>query len=167
MKKITDRMPPRPPERKELVENPVKLCHEITRLSRAKVREVSIEGVMSQPGAHLVLSYLAVKDGITQREVVENTHLKAPTVSVILRKMEDEGIAERVQNPDDKRETIVRLTDYGREIDARDIARIKQTDETAVSGLSAEEYDVLMTLLGKMKENLLLSLGEQRKEKRE
>jgi len=156
-----------PPKREELTDNPVKLCHDIARLGRAKNRETVIEGVMSQPGARLVLSFLAVSDGKSQKELVELTHLRAPTVSVILQKMEDEGIARRRRNPEDKRELRVYLTEYGREVDRNGIAKIKQTDALALEGLSPQEIETLMTLLGKMKENLLVSLSESRKERKE
>jgi len=156
---------PSPPERKELSNNPVKLCHEITHLSRAKARETNIEGVMSQPGARLVLSWLAINDGITQREVVDATHLQPPTVSVILRKMEEEGIVERCQNTNDKRQTKVYLTDFGKRVDEERIALIKNTDALAFEGLSEEEYDTLMRLLGKMRQNLIEALyGHERGE---
>ena len=154
-----------PPERKELSNNPVKLCHEISHLSRAKARETVIDGVMSQHGARLVLSWLAINDGITQREVVDATHLQPPTVSVILRKMEEEGIVERRQNPEDKRQTKVYLTEYGMSVDRERIAKIKETDKLAFKGLGDEEYEVLMRLLGKMRENLIEALNETRKEK--
>lgn len=156
-----------PPKREELTDNPVKLCHDIARLGRAKNRETVIEGVMSQPGARLVLSFLAVSDGKSQKELVELTHLRAPTVSVILQKMEDEGIAERRRNPEDKRELRVYLTEYGREVDRNGIAKIKQTDALALEGLSPQDIETLMILLSKMKENLLVSLSESRKERKE
>ena len=164
MKKKTCNLP-HPPERKELSNNPVKLCHEISHLSRAKARETVIDGVMSQHGARLVLSWLAINDGITQREVVDATHLQPPTVSVILRKMEEEGIVERRQNPEDKRQTKVYLTEYGMSVDRERIAKIKETDKLAFKGLGDEEYEVLMRLLGKMRENLIEALNETRKEK--
>ena len=159
--------PHRPPERKELVDNPVKLCHDISRLSRAKARETVIEGVMSQPGARLVLAYLAVEDGISQRKLVENTHLRAPTVSVILRKMEEEGMVEIVQSSSDKREKRVSLTEHGRAVDASIIKRIKQTDEVALCGLSEKEYALLMDLLCRMRDNLVESAHEARRERHE
>ena len=78
--------------RKELSDNPVKLCNEIGRLFRNRMRALDgQEGVMSQPGAHLVLSMLAIHDGINQLELVRATHLKPPTVSVIVKSMEAEG----------------------------------------------------------------------------
>ncbi len=166
-KKQGEIMPSPPPPRKELEENPVKLCHDITRLSRAKARETNIDGVMSQPGARLLLSFLAVNDGITQRTLVEMSHLKPPTVSVILRKMESEGMAKLCKNPDDKRESRVYLTDHGREVDMKGIAKIKETDALALEGLSREECDTLMRLLGKMRDNLIDSMSDGRREKKQ
>lgn len=153
-----------PPRRRELVENPVKLCHDITRLSRAKARETAIDGVMSQPGARLVLSFLAVGDGISQRSLVDVTHLRPPTVSVILSKMADEGMVEFRKNPDDKRQTLVYLTDFGREVDEKGIARIKEIDSLALGGLDGEEYDTLMRLLCRMRDNLLAPSEKERGE---
>ena len=156
-----------PPQRKELSENPIKLCHDVARLSRAKARETNIDGIMSQPGARLVLGVLAVNDGISQRELVESTHLKAPTVSVILQSMEDEGLAERRRNPDDRREMRVHLTDYGRRVDMEVISKIKETDALALEGISSEEQELLMSLLGRIRQNLISSLNDNRKERRE
>lgn len=167
MKKMKMGMPPPPPPRRELDENPVMLCHDVTRLSRAKARETNIDGVMSQPGARLVLSHLALGDGISQRYLVERTHLRAPTVSVILRKMEEEGMVEIVPAPEDKREKRVHITEYGREVDMNGIAKIKETDALALKGLTPEELDTLMRLLGRMRDNLLSSMSECKRDRRE
>ena len=153
-----------PLARRELVENPVKLCHEISRLSRAKARERAISGVMSQHGARLVLSILAANDGISQRVLVEGTHLRPPTVSVILSKMAEEGIVEFYRNPDDRRQTLVHLTDYGKEVDMTVVSTIKEIDKMALCGLEGEEYELLMSLLRKMRDNLLTCEAEQRRE---
>ena len=153
-----------PPRRCELGSNPVKLCHEISRLTGARVRGANIEGVMSQHGARLVLSALAMSDGASQREIVEMTHLRPPTVSVILRKMQDEEIVELFKNPEDKRELRARLTQKGREIDRNGLEKIRQTDALALEGLSEDEQATLMTLLGKIRENLL---SEQKNEEEE
>ena len=151
-----------PLARRELVENPVKLCHEISRLSRAKARESAIGGVMSQHGARLVLSILAANDGISQRVLVEGTHLRPPTVSVILSKMAEEGMVEFYRNPEDRRQTLVHLTEYGKEVDANVVSRINEIDKMAMDGLEGEEYELLMSLLRKMRDNLLICEAEQR-----
>ena len=155
---------PAMPKRQELSDNPVKLCNEIARLFRHRMREADIhEGVMSQPGAHLVLSSLAVHDGINQLELVRYTHLRAPTVSVILKKMEAEGLVERGSDPDDLRSVKVHLTDAGRRLDAENINAIKKLDASALRGVSEEEYELLMALLPKIRDNLLFEdIGEER-----
>jgi DNA-binding MarR family transcriptional regulator len=111
-----------------------------------------------------VLLALVRNDGASQREIVEVTHLRPPTVSVILRKMQDEGIVELVKNPEDKRELRARLTQKGREIDRHGLDKIKETDALALMGLGEDEQATLMALLGKIRQNLL---SEQEREEKE
>ena len=145
--------PAPPPARKELNNSPVKLCNEISRLFRAHIRENDPQdGVMSQQGAHLVLSNLAAYDGINQLELVKATHLRPPTVSVILRRMETEELVIRKTDPDDRRAVRVYLTPKGKEL-----------DEVALSGLSRDELSTLMSLLPKIRDNLLPA-NKQKKE---
>ena len=153
-KKIFSSMP-MPPLRKEFSDNPVKLCHDISHLTRAKARETHIDGVMSQPGARFVLGFLACNDGVTQRSIVEATHLRPPTVSVIISKMQDEGMVRIEQNPLDRRQTIILLTERGREVDAEVISKIKEADALALEGLTPDETDTLMRLLSRMRDNMI------------
>ena len=146
----------RPPERAELSDNPVKLCNEIARIFRARMREsCDIDGVLSQPGARLVLSLLAIEDGLSQRALAERTHLRAPTVSVIIKKMLDEGYVTLKGDEQDMRVNRIYLTELGRITDERTIERIKETDAIALRGVSDEEWQMLMLLLGKIRSNLL------------
>ena len=152
-----------PPPRRELRETPVKLCHDISRLFRAHLRsEGEMDGVLSQPGARAILSMIAVSEGLCQRELVRATHLRPPTVSVILQKMEEEGMVERRSDENDRRIIRVYLTDYGRAMDAETIARIQKADALALAGLSEDEQSTLMTLLDRIRENLIAT--EQKEE---
>ena len=149
-------IPASPPQRAELSDNPIKLCNEISRLFRAELRSIEdAEGVMTQPGAHLVLAFLAAGDGTTQLELVRSTHLKAPTISLILKKMEDEGIVRREADENDGRAVRVFLTEHGKSIDREHIKLIKTVDSHALSGLSSNECDTLMQLLTKIRNNLI------------
>ncbi len=156
-KKIKQFCPPAPPpKRAELSDNPVKLCNEISRIFRARMREeCDIDGVMSQPGARLVLSFLAISDGVSQRELVERTHLRAPTVSLIVKKMTDEGIAELRADESDARVKRVYITEHGRQTDRERISDIKNMDSVALRDISDEESETLMRLLSKIRSNLL------------
>lgn len=157
------------PKRKELSDTPIKLCNEISRLFRAHLRENETrEGVMSQHGAHLVLSTLAVEDGINQKELVSKTHLRPPTVSVILRRMEEEGIVERRSEKTDMRSVRVYLTDAGRALDRENIDRIKRIDAFALDGISENEIETLMEILPKIRDNLVCEReSKSKKEKKD
>ena len=155
---------PMPPTRKDFTDNPVKLCHDISHLTRAKVRESNIDGIMSQPGARFVLGFLAANDGVTQRKIVEATHLRPPTVSVIISKMQDEGMVSIEQNPLDRRQTVVLLTERGKAVDEDVVEKIKETDAIALEGLNEQEIDALMKLLSKMKDNMISALAKEKRE---
>jgi len=155
MQKKTE-LPVAPPPRKELSDTPVKLCNEISRLFRFRMRErEGQEGVMSQPGAHLVMATLAIHDGINQREVVRLTHLRPPTVSVILQKMEAEGLVESKPDPEDRRAKRMYLSQAGRSLDRKHIQWIQGVDAIALEGLSEEEIETLMAILPRIRDNLL------------
>ena len=147
---------PPPVPRKELSDNPVKLCNEIARIFRSKMREnCEIDGVMSQPGARLVLSVLAIGDGRSQRELVEMTHLRPPSVSAILKRMTEAGMVELKSDEKDLRVNRVYLTEEGRRVDREIIQRIQRVDARGLCGLSQEEQVTLMALLTKIRDNLL------------
>ncbi len=156
--------PPEMPERKELSNNPVKMCHEIAHLFRAKMRDISAGDEMaSQHGTRSVISFLAAGDGVTQLDLVNATHLRPPTISVILKELEAEDIVERRRDEKDMRSIRVYLTDKGRELDRRNISKIKQLDAMALEGIAEDEQETLMRLLGKIRDNLLLAEKEANK----
>lgn len=148
-------------------ENPIKLCAAISRIHRGIVRESGLlDGVMTQPGARLVMPLLAVHGELSQRELAELTRLKAPSISAILKKMEDEGLVERRFNPDDRREIRVSLTPHGADIDRSIMEALKSTDEAGLRGLSNEELEALMTLLSRIRDNLISFEEETKGESR-
>lgn len=147
---------PLPIARAELSDNPVKLCNEIARIFRARMRENGDhEGVMSQHGARLVLSLLAIADGRTQKELADITRLRPPTVSVILRRMAEEGMVEIKSSESDMRVKYVFLTEYGRKTDIDNIKKIKAVDARGLEGITAEQEQLLMDLLYRIRDNLL------------
>ena len=147
---------PLPIARAELSDNPVKLCNEIARIFRARMRENGDhEGVMSQHGARLVLSLLAIADGRTQKELADITRLRPPTVSVILRRMAEEGMVEIKSSESDMRVKYVFLTEFGRKTDIDNIKKIKAVDARGLEGITAEQEQLLMDLLYRIRDNLL------------
>ena len=114
-----------------------------------------------QHSRRLILMKLAREDGITQRELVKDSRMTAPTISVALRSLEQEGLVERRGDEDDMRAVRVYLTEKGREIDRMNRNRIQCVDEIMMRGLSESEQQTLMKLLLRMRENLTKELTDK------
>ena len=81
--------------------------------------------------------------------------MKAPTVSVLLRRLEGEGYVTRVTDPVDRRAVRVSLSEKGREFDRLHLSNISNNDQTAMAGLTPEEQATLESLLVRVRDNLL------------
>jgi len=66
------------------------------------------------PGQAICLHRLTVQDGLTQRELADTMFLAPPTVSRMLKSMEEAGLVERRPDAGDLRLARVYLTDKGR-----------------------------------------------------
>ncbi len=155
MPKKFSHLPPLPP-RAELRDMPLspRLVMEISRLLRARMQREEC-GVMAQSTARLVMAHLAVSGSLGQLEIVGLTHLKPPTVSTLLRRMENEGYVTRVADDKDKRAIRVTLSDKGRAFDREQLHRLSTNDHQALKGLSPDEQKTLEALLLRVRDNLL------------
>lgn len=146
---------PPPPRRAERESAPAapRLCMEIARLLRARMQSEEA-GIMSQSTARVVMSHLAANGTMAQLDIVRATRLKPPTVSVLLRRMEEEGYVARVTDEKDRRAVRVTLTQKGDDFDREHLARLSTNDHQAVKGLSPEECATLELLLTRMRDNL-------------
>ena len=143
------------PPREELRDIPLspRLVMEISRLLRTRMQREDC-GVMAQSTARLVMSHLAVNGSLGQLDIVNLTHLKPPTVSTLLHRMENEGYITRVADEKDRRAIRVALTEKGRAFDRDQLRRLSTNDHQAVKGLSTEEQKALEALLLRMRDNL-------------
>ena len=131
------------------------LINEISRIMGDKIREKGEDNPISQKSGRALLIELSKRDGRTQLDLVKATHLKAPTISVVLQKLEHDGYVSRTPDQYDLRATRVYLTEKGRELDNKMKARIRAEEEEAMSNLTPSEYDTLLKLLEKLKSNML------------
>ena len=150
-------LPPPPPEREELRDLPQapRLLMNISRLLRYRVRFAEQrEGVMDQQAARLLLAHLAVLGEASQLTLAEKTHFSTPKVSILLRKMENEGYVLRVPSEHDRRVMLVSLTEKGRAFDRQHVGHIMENDRRAMAGFTPEEEATLVALLSRMYDNL-------------
>ena len=134
---------------------PPMIVNEIARLFHAKMREYDLEGVMSQDSARLIMRELVRQEGCSQLDLVCKTHLKAPTVSVTLRRMEDEGLVERRQDAMDMRVSRVYLSQKGKDHHAAVLERLHGIDTALMQGFDAAETEQLLHFLERMRDNIL------------
>ena len=107
-----------------------------------------------QSGARRVLACLAVKDGVSQLDLIRATHLKAPTISLIVQKMEHDGLISRKTDDLDMRLTRVYLTELGMRVN-RDIHdTIEAVENTAMQGFTDAEKELLHDLMTRLYRNM-------------
>ena len=134
---------------------PPMLVNQIARLFNARMRTYDLDGVMSQDSARQIMRVLSREDGCSQLNLVQKTHLKAPTVSVTLRRMESEGLVRREQDAMDLRVTRVNLSNLGKEHNHAVHERLRSLDVELMRGFSEEETQMLLHFLERMRDNIL------------
>ena len=91
------------------------------------------------------------ENGLTQSELVERIHFKAPTVSLTLQKMELDGLIRKENDKDDQRVTRIFLTEKGKLLDNK-IRKIHDEHEDYLSSLfNKEEKDNFIEYLKRIK----------------
>lgn len=102
-------------------------------------------------GTGRILSKLVHQgDGISQAALAEKMNIRPQSMSEALTRLEEHGLIRRLPNPQDKRGTLVYLTDEGRFREAELAERRRQTADSLLCVLNESEKDTLATLLGKI-----------------
>ena len=109
------------------------------------------EKVGSRGGYHHILHHLEHKDGITQLDLAKLSHLKPPTVSVTLKKMETEGLVTRKADVSDLRQVRVYITEKGKEINQLIGEKILEQERILTESLTDEEIEMLKQILIKIR----------------
>jgi DNA-binding MarR family transcriptional regulator len=96
------------------------------------------------------LILLRLTGSISQREITEKLNLKSGSMSEVLTKLENKGLIERTLNKDDKRTSIISLTEKGIE-KANEAFEFRRERRTKMfSFLDDIEKDTLLNLLEKI-----------------
>ncbi len=130
------------------------LIGEISKITKDAVRKKSEAEGIPQGFRHIIF-HLAHADGVTQLELAKLTHLRPPTISVSLQKMENEGLVNRTADSDDLRKTIVTLTDKGRNIVSGITQIFRDHDKAITDSLTDQEAKTLKELLLKVRLRLI------------
>lgn len=108
------------------------------------------EGHALTPLQRLALLELSAHEPLRLHELAARIGASAPTASRAVDGLLDEGLAERIPDPDDRRAVRIRLSDVGRTRLAERRARIAATLEPALATLDDDDPKRLVALLSEL-----------------
>lgn len=133
---------------------------DISKLQRDFTRSESEQDGLPCSYRMLLFHLSIMEPGVTQLQLVKAAHLKPPTVSVTLQKMENDGLVIRKSNELDLRQTLVYLSEKGKGINERIRASFNKCDRISLNGFTEAENQQLCSLLDKIVDNLIEARGQ-------
>jgi DNA-binding MarR family transcriptional regulator len=118
-----------------------------------------LEGRISW-GQPPVLWYLEHHDGCIQRDIADNCHIKAASVSNVLDTMEQCGYIRRHAQEGDRRAQRIYLTVEGKAICELVKSVTHQLEKRCLEGIGHEELNAFRGTLGKIIANMMTISGE-------
>lgn len=115
-------------------------------------------GIEISGGQGRILFILWKTDCLTISEISEKTSLTKNTVSVVINGMVNKGIVERTINPQNRRQTIVSLTEYAKSLQARYESVSQQMNLLFYEGFSEKEQKQFEQYLARILETLTKNL---------
>jgi DNA-binding MarR family transcriptional regulator len=107
---------------------------------------------LTAPGFAVLVTLARIDEGggVTQRRLMDELGLTSGTVSVRMDRLVAEGLVDRRADPSSARNTLISLTDRGRELFERVVPAHLANERRLLAGLSAEELETLAGLLRKL-----------------
>ncbi|MGC9002045.1 MAG: MarR family winged helix-turn-helix transcriptional regulator [Dictyoglomus sp.] len=125
-------------------------------------REKLLSGLKLYRGQAPILLLLSERDGLTQKEIVENMKIKPSTVAIMIRRMKKRGLVITKRDEKDKRFSKVYLTDEGRKFICELKKTYKQLEEECFGNFTEEERETLKNYLERIRDNLRILNEEKR-----
>ena len=123
-----------------------------TQLHRQLMKGLEESGLST--GQPKVLAYLKSNEGESQKELAQACLLEPSSVTVLLQRMEKQGLIERRQREGDRKTRSIFLTECGHTLSALAVERFYEVERLAFEGVSEEEAAVFSRVCEKMLENL-------------
>lgn len=120
-------------------------------LIRPRLQELGLTPGQGQVG---ILNRLLQKPNLSQRELADLCHLDVTTMSRSLDRMEEMGFLKREKNPDCRRSYQISLTPEGKEKAYQVQKLLAAMDEIICAGITSEEQEEFLRILGKICENM-------------
>lgn len=103
-----------------------------------------------------LLNRLWEQEGISQTKLAQMTSKDLPTITRILNKIENKELIVRKSDPNDRRASLIFLTEKGRLLEEKLNPIAKNISERALENISGEDIDKLKKVLN----NIFMNLEE-------
>lgn len=138
-----------------LPENTADVFELISKINKKyeKLKRQNIQELNLTPTQHLILRELWTEDGRQFKELAKSCDCTRSTITGVVDTMEEHKLVTREKNPNDRRSTLVKLTEKGKKL-KDDTPPI----ESIVNGCCPEINQEEIETLGKLLQKLLNSL---------
>lgn len=133
----------------EIRESLDKISFQMRRDYNESLRELNL-----YVGQDNLLSRLWLGDGVTQMQLCEHLKCEPPTVTNMVKSLEQNGFIYRQRDTQDARVMRIYLTDKGRELEKPIESIWKQQREKLLHSILPEERLILRELMKRMERNL-------------
>jgi len=106
------------------------------------------------PGQIPMVKLLGEEGGLSQKEISQRLHIKPPTVTVSLKRMENAGLIKRSLDKKDQRISHIYLTEKGKELNKKMTGLIKRNEEIIFQGFTESEICLMKRFIRQMIKNL-------------
>ncbi|MBI5458625.1 MarR family winged helix-turn-helix transcriptional regulator [Methanobacterium sp.] len=101
------------------------------------------------------LMVLSKKSGITQDDLAKMFHIDKGTIARAIRKLEEKGMVNKVQDPVNRRRYLLSLTGKGKEVVPVILRAEKKWEDILFKGFSDEERSFMIEGMNRLAENSL------------
>jgi DNA-binding MarR family transcriptional regulator len=129
-----------------------KIHHLSGRIFSKKLKD---NGIKISPGQGRILFALWQEDSIPIRELTKRTQLGKSTLTDMLDRMDMEGLVERKASDEDKRRTLVHLTEKTKKLHQKYLAVSMEMAELFYRGFSDEDVEIFEEFLRRLLFNLV------------
>lgn len=117
-------------------------------------KRLKVLGITSSQCAVLNYLFQSNQEHVTQREIEKNLQLKNPTVTGLLKRLDEKGFVLCVQSPTDKRCKNIYLTEKAFDIQKKMESDRKRMDKRLTIGMTKKEVEVFRRGLEKVLYNI-------------
>ncbi len=117
------------------------------RIRRLGLGPLNYEAGAASPAQMALIDWVAQHPGCGVQEIADGLNLAPPTISVSVKKMEQNGIIERKSHPSDGRSVQFFLTPQGQKMYDRNQSYQRKKVQLLLSGLTQQEQETLTALL--------------------